>query len=95
MRLIDADALVVRWKAAMLHIGKDKSGLHPIGFEVVIEDVEKRPTIDVVPLVRGQWGNYEPYTDVYRCSHCKNTHRTCTKYCPHCGAKMKWMATLD
>lgn len=42
--------------------------------------------------IEGEWGNYEPYLDGYRCSSCKLTHRTCTVYCPNCGAKMKGSA---
>ena len=45
-------------------------------------------TADVAPVVHGLWGNYEPYSDGYRCSCCKLVHRTCTTYCPNCGAKM-------
>ena len=38
---------------------------------------------------RGKWGCYEPLSDGYRCSSCKLTHRSCTAYCPNCGAKME------
>lgn len=40
------------------------------------------------PVVHGRWGNYDPDLDGYRCSHCKLSHRCCTPYCSHCGAKM-------
>lgn len=46
------------------------------------------PAADVVTVRHGRWGNYEPYSDGYRCSCCKLVHRTCTTYCPNCGAKM-------
>ena len=46
------------------------------------------PAADVAPVRHGRWGNYEPYSDGYRCSCCKLVHRTCTTYCPNCGAKM-------
>ena len=45
-------------------------------------------TADVAPVRHGRWGSYEPDLDGYRCSCCKLVHRTCTTYCPHCGAKM-------
>ena len=48
----------------------------------------KIPVADVAPVRHGRWGNYEPYSDGYRCSCCKLVHRTCTTYCPNCGAKM-------
>ena len=44
--------------------------------------------IEVAPVRHGSWGNYEPYSDGYRCSRCKLVHRTCTAYCPNCGANM-------
>ena len=43
---------------------------------------------DVATVRHGRWGNYEPYSDGYRCSCCKLVHRTCTTYCPNCGAIM-------
>ena len=43
---------------------------------------------DVAPVRHGRWGSYEPDLDGYRCSCCKLVHRTCTTYCPNCGAKM-------
>lgn len=46
------------------------------------------PAADVVTVRHGRWGNYEPYSDGYRCSCCKLVHRTCTTYCPNCGVKM-------
>ena len=50
--------------------------------------IENAPEEDVAPVRHGRWGNYEPYSDGYRCSKCKITHRSCTAYCPNCGAKM-------
>ena len=40
------------------------------------------------PVRHGRWGCYESHLDGYRCSKCKITHRSCTAYCPNCGAKM-------
>ena len=48
----------------------------------------KIPVADVAPVRHGRWGSYEPDLDGYRCSCCKLVHRTCTTYCPNCGAKM-------
>ena len=45
--------------------------------------VEEAPTVE---RPRGEWGNYEPYSNGYRCSHCKLIHRTCTRFCPNCGS---------
>jgi len=57
-------------------------GLEPSQYLEII------PAADVEPVRHGRWGNYEPYYDGYRCSYCKNTFRTCQRFCPNCGAKM-------
>lgn len=46
------------------------------------------PAADVEPVRHGRWGNYELRPDGYRCSYCKNTFRTCQRFCPNCGAEM-------
>lgn len=68
---------------------------HPDGYskwgfsyEAVRKVVKNIPSADVAPVVYGEWGCYEPFSDGYRCSNCKLTHRNCTTYCPNCGAKM-------
>ena len=74
MRLIDADALIARWKAAMLHMTTVVDGKHPISIETLIEDVEKFPTIDPeslrplavwVDIYDGKYANPR-----YACSDC-------------------------
>lgn len=57
-------------------------------FENAVRLVNGLPAADVEPVRHGRWGNYEPYYDGYRCSYCKNTFRTCQRFCPNCGAKM-------
>lgn len=47
------------------------------------------PMKETAPKQTASWGNYDAYLGGYRCSCCKLSHRTCTKYCPHCGAKME------
>ena len=49
LRSIDADALICKWKAAMLHMVKEEDGMHPISMEVLIEDLEDAPTIEAEP----------------------------------------------
>ena len=53
MRLIDADGMIAKWRAAMLHMVKDADGMHPISMEVLIEDLKKAPTIDPDSLLPG------------------------------------------
>lgn len=80
MRLIDADELLED------PYFQDDSIPERVLFIQAIEDT---PTIDPACLVkRGRWGNYDTYLDGYRCSCCKLSNRSCTKYCPSCGAKM-------
>ena len=58
------------------------------GLDTAFGILEELPVADVAPVVHGRWGNYEPYSDGYRCSCCKLVHRTCTTYCPNCGSRM-------
>lgn len=89
MRLIDADAL----KKEMLETYEQEYPTTSGAFDefasrIVPNIISNAPTIDAEPVVHGHWGNYEPDLDGYRCSRCKLVHRTCTTYCPNCGAKM-------
>ena len=64
--------------------------LEQVGYsrEDAADCVRYMDAADVATVRHGRWGNYEPYSDGYRCSCCKLIHRTCTTYCPNCGAKM-------
>ena len=85
MRLIDADDLkkqkTILWDEAL-------------GFCdcVLVEDIDKAPTVDAVEVVHGRWEN--PYINRYGhpchcCSVCgfKASYQD-KNYCPNCGAKM-------
>lgn len=93
MRLIDADALICRWKAAMLHMTTVVGGKHPISIETIIEDVEVFPAIDPESLrPQGEWVKIG--VDEFLCSKCNVIYEypasKCEyRYCPNCGAKMK------
>ena len=72
------------------HYDKKNGNIHFInGIETVMDYVDSLPAADVVPVKRGRWGNYDTLLDGYRCSCCKCSHRSCTTYCPNCGARMK------
>ena len=101
VRLIDANALTARWKAAMLHMVKEADGRHPISMEVLLEDVQKAQTIEPESLrPKGRWECIKEQCNespVYKFSECsqeveihdgRNIQKT-LKYCPHCGAKME------
>lgn len=91
MRLIDADELKTKGFA-------DEETGEGI---VCVEDIDKAPTIDAMPVVYGRWEEYwdEEYLAFsYRCNKCKKDALTkegtmhdqvLTHYCPYCGANMR------
>lgn len=61
-------------------------------FEKAAQMLEKLPTADVAPVVRGRWisfldGDHIMPERYYRCSRCGRVESRCQPYC-HCGAKM-------
>lgn len=63
--------------------------------EMVVAFVENMPTIDAVPVVKGNWERVSdrPKTYIRRCSVCSRDSYTCFSerdynFCPWCGAKM-------
>ena len=85
MRLIDADALIQKRNHAKAYA----QDMYVIGQGYVMD----APTIDAVPVVRGEWIE-NPTKDSVLCSYChadwnlfdNDTYRFC--YCPNCGARM-------
>lgn len=97
-KLIDADAIQYT----------DLNGDHPESkvrvYVAFKENIDRMPTVDAVPVVRGEWieENTRPRSGVFYCSSC---HKTCydlqptrlkgwTKrcryaFCPNCGADMR------
>lgn len=87
MRLIDADALIKHEveadrMGAMLVVGK--------GY------ILNAPTIDAVPVVRGEWVGVAHGRGGHECSKCRgyapsfqNGAEYLSSYCPKCGAKME------
>lgn len=85
-RLIDANALRNALHVPMLMY----NGELLISYELVLDIIDKQPTIDAKPVQHGEWIDYV------------NSHCTCTacgsewsyfeneterfKYCPNCGA---------
>jgi hypothetical protein len=57
------------------------------------DELKEAPTIDAVPVVRGEWvviGMRPTGTkDTHYCSICKAHGRKEMNYCPNCGAKME------
>ncbi len=94
MRLIDADKAVEQideWLHRTRAIPLDTSYY----FEL-LGCIEDCPTIDAVPVVRGEWNPIFKGADTCKCSVC-NRKGVCdsdygfiaTPYCPNCGAKME------
>ena len=86
MRLIDADALIQKRN----HAKNYSPDMYVIGQGYVMD----APTIDAVPMVRGEWVgfDYEYWGEVgtaYACSECDDKTTVKTNYCPNCGAKME------
>jgi hypothetical protein len=85
VRLIDADALIQKRNHAKAYA----PDMHVIGQGYVMD----APTIEAVPVVRGEWTTNSDYPDTVICSLCGWRESVWwadkgTNYCPNCGAKM-------
>lgn len=88
MRLIDADALEKRMYVIPYYDNRDE--------DAVIDEIYKAPTVDAVPVVRGEWIYSRTQSEfaVSKCSACGKEQFSIShvvkdgKYCPNCGAKM-------
>jgi DNA-directed RNA polymerase subunit RPC12/RpoP len=92
MRLIDADALL---NALNTYSDTENGNGHFLhGIKSAQEQIDDAPTIDAMPVVRGEW-TYEH--GAWACSKCGEDSpygidRKTVKfanYCPNCGAKME------
>ena len=97
MRLIDADALIQKRNHAKAYA----QDMYVIGQGYVMD----APTIDAVPVVRGEWRQGKEFSTyprapfistAYYCSNCEGEAYWDTDYgqqlfgfCPNCGAKME------
>ena len=95
MRVIDADRLkaeIMGWCVVTYDLfGMGKCHER----EIVLQAIEESPTIDAVPVVRGEWrfrsnghnitrsGDYEEW---HECSVCKLSADYPSSYCPNCGS---------
>ena len=103
MRLIDADEAVEQ-----INEWLDQTGAIPLNTSYHFEllgCIEDCPTIDAVPVVRGEWKRGREFSsyprvpfigDAYYCSNCEEEAYWDTIYdqqlfgfCPNCGAKME------
>ena len=102
MRLIDADALNVaeEVRAVCEHVGLTEKSI----FEAFVTGwlggaIDEAPTIEAVPVVRGEWIVTDAYPHRVYCSLCYKTNvpneeslferNEYPKFCMWCGAKME------
>ena len=92
MRLIDADALKSKLRAQEWK--KDPTVM--LALDWIYGLINEQPTIDAVPVVRGEWKPIFKGADTCECSVCKSEGFSdsdfgfiATPYCPNCGAEME------
>ena len=108
MRLIDADALVVKlkdWQGDKEDV--DMSDPHEVGYYAAmgraIRFTALAHTIDAYPITRADW--VDPYAEdmiakdmVYQCSNCHaavfKTFSPTMNFCPNCGARMNTVSNV-
>jgi hypothetical protein len=87
MRLIDADKLKAKVRAQEWK--RDPTIMLALNWIYML--IDNSPTIDAVPVVRGEWEvaiGYDPNKKV-QCQNCYKMAYEPTPYCPNCGAKME------
>jgi hypothetical protein len=83
-RYVDADLIKERLEKTIINSGTDFIN------SVLIGLLERAPTENVRPVVRGEWkincDGYYPY-----CSNCRTEPKNgvMSNFCPHCGADMR------
>jgi len=91
MRLIDADALEKFLKRLRRELPKESRDFFTRD-EMILnfqQYVHMQPTIDAVPVVRGEWiKDNRVYGYCSHCGHFQDVVKF-SKYCPNCGAKME------
>ena len=88
MRLIDADKLKAKVRAQEWK--RDPTIMLALNWIYML--IDNSPTIDAVPVVRGEWIEHEDEMECPQCgyfwNYCDNdTERF--NCCPNCGAKME------
>lgn len=94
MRLIDADALLIHSYRVVEY---DEAGFSMEHNAVPTEEIKNAPTIEAVPVVRGEWIDTQPgykngyYRNAHKCSVCQDYYTTDYEYmnfCPNCGERL-------
>ena len=96
-RLIDADALVDQLeREAADEWNRNTPTNWANAFCVFVDRLDEAPTIDAVPVRRGEWGvteivGYDGVNAVYAapCSACGEFSKEAHLFCANCGADMR------
>lgn len=85
-KLIELDAAVDVIDKRIRQIGYENNAL-VLSIRQAVRDIEP---VNAVPVRHGQWiwQNYSGYQ--YQCDQCKRWAMYESKFCPECGALMKW-----
>lgn len=101
MRLVDADALMETIRAhdypLKAHFNSTDNGMFTLGIQ---QAVDEQPTVDAVPVVRGEWIDIRPLKQDTleriaikgpdnKCSRCGRLCFFKENFCPNCGADMR------
>ena len=96
MRLIDADTLLENYnlKDATKYGNKDAEqqahSYDTLMMYEIADMIEDAPTIDAVPVVRGEWLVLNgKLVKCFECSACHALNDYKTRHCPFCGADMR------
>ena len=92
-RLIDADVLL---KQSRRIVEYDEAGFSMEYNAVPTEEIKNEPTVDAVPVVRGEWKCIDEESEAWECSVCGKVWclygtpiDNGMNYCPKCGADMR------
>ncbi len=90
-KYIDADASRDEFMEAVYDILTEDSTNNRAN--EIIDVFDALPAADVEPARRGEWKveiGYDP-RKIVQCSNCRLMNYEPTEYCPHCGAKMRFI----
>ena len=87
MRLIDADALIDKWRKS-LNITEEDTGAVFVGYGQIPAMINAMPTIE--ERKKGKWKDYPIAEGVFQCTVCGVLRiGEQSNFCPDCGADMR------
>lgn len=76
----------------------DEMAAYNDGIDIVWRRIESAPTVDVVPVVHGEWIVHNPDNPLTIYGECPFCHEEVGRkynYCPNCGAKMHGLESAN